>query len=261
MAKEIVYAEWRNQAEQVNYPFAGDATLVNSDGVTFDRDLFDDARLYPIGGDSSLYLRRVEVAEEYVRFHLAVSLNDTEIAYGHLDLLAIPSDGLVPVYDLFGRPSGVFVSSQARLESVPGMFPGGDTIFPAEATNFAPTVVVPMPDIGVRGFLTDAGDAIFGPVYLVGEQGIVLSAEDGVIRVDAIGNPFAKQEDCQNQDPLPAYCPIKTINRILPDENGDFKLTIGGNSAVDNLFRIFQVQPGVLQIAPAKSLGSAVING
>jgi hypothetical protein len=255
MAEEIVYVEWRNQAEQVNYPFAGTATLVNGTGATFDRDLFDDARLYPVGGDSTLFLRRVEVADEYVRFHLAVEGGETEIAYGHLDLLAIPSNGLVPVYDLFGRPAGVFVSSQVKLEGVAGLFRKGDTIFPIGATNFVPTVVVPMPDTGVRGFVTDAGTAIFGPVFLVGEQGIVLSVEDGAIRVDAVGNPFAKHEDCQNQDPLPPYCPIKTINRIGPDENGDFKLTIGGNSALDNLFRIMQVQPGVLQIVPAKSLG------
>lgn len=257
MAKEIVYAEWRNQAEQVNYPFAGAATLVNAEGTAFDRDLFDDARLYPVGGDYGLYLRRVEVSDDYVRFHLAVALNDTEIAYADLDLLAIPSSGLVPVYDLFGRSAGVFVSSQVRLEGVPGLFSKGDTIFPAEATNFAPTVVVPMPDVGVRGFLTDAGAMVFGSVYLVGEQGIVLSLEDGAIRVDALGNPYAKREDCQNQDPLPPYCPVKTINQIGPDANGDFKLTIGGNSAVDNLFRIFQAQPGVLQLVPAKSVGES----
>jgi len=254
MAKEIVYVEWRNQAEQVNYPFATDATLVNSSGVAFDPDLFDDARLYPVGGDYALYLRRVEVAEEYVRFHLAV-LEGVELAYGHLDLLNIPANGQVPVYDLFGRPAGVFVSSQSKLEGVAGRFPGGDTLFEQEETNFAPTVIVPMSDVGVRGFVTDDDEAVYGPVFLVGEQGIVLSVEDGAIRVDALGNPFAKHEDCQNQDPLPPYCPIKTINRIGPDENGDFKLTIGGNSALDNLFRIMQVQPGILQIVPAKSLG------
>ena len=255
MAKEIVYVEWRNQAEQVNYPFAGAATLTNTDGKVFDRDLFDDARLYPVSGDSTLFLRRVEVSDSYVKFHLAVALNETEIAYGYLDLLAIPSNGLVPVYDLFGRPAGVFVSSQIKLEGATGLFSKGDTIFPAEATNFAPTVVVPMPDTGIRGFMTDDGAAVFGPVFLVGEQGIVLSMEDGAIRVDAIGNPFAKHEDCQDQDPLLPYCPIKTINQIEPDANGDFKLTIGGNSAVDNLFRLVQVQPGMLQILPAKSLG------
>jgi hypothetical protein len=252
MAKEILFAEWRNQHERVNYPFADAATMKNADGATIDPNLFLDARLYPVGGDETLYLRRVEVTEEYARFHLAVG--DTEIAYGHLDLLAVPANGEVPVYDTYGRPAGVFVSTQDRLTAVPGLF-SGETIFPEEASHFAPSVVVPMPDVGVRGFVTDDGDMIFGPAILVGEQGIVLSVESGVIRVDALGNPFAKHEDCQDQDPLSPYCPVKTINGISPDENGDFKLSIGGNSALDNIFRIVQLTPGVLQILPAKSLG------
>lgn len=250
---EIVYAEWRNQNEQVNYPFADSATLVNADGVSIDRALFVDARLYPVGGDETLYLRRVSVEEERVRFYLAIG--ETEIAYGELDLLAIPSNGEVPVLDLVGRPAGVLVSSPVALAAVPGSFQRGDTVFPEDATHFAPSVVVPMPDVGVRGFVTDDGDAVYGEAILIGEQGIVLSLEDGAIRVDALGNPFAKHEDCQDQDPLPPYCPVRTINGIGPDENGDFKLTIGGNSAVDNIFRVVQVTPGVLAIVPAKSLG------
>lgn len=249
---EIVYTEWRNENEQVNYPFADNATLENSEGVKIDPTLFLDARLYPIGGDETLYLRRVVVEEELARFYLAVG--DTEIAYGNLDLIVVPSNGEVPVLDTYGRPAGVLVSTSDKLTAVPGLF-GSETVFPEAATHFAPSVVVPMPDIGVRGFLTDDGDMIFGPAILVGEQGIVLSADGNVIRVDALGNPFAKHEDCEGQDPLPVYCPIKTINGISPDENGDFKLTIGGNSAVDNLFRIVQLQPGVLAIVPAKSLG------
>lgn len=251
---EIVYTEWRNENERVNYPFADAATLENADGVKIDPTLFLDARLYPIGGDSTLFLRRVVVEEEFARFYLATEEDETEIAYGHLDLLLIPSNGEVPVFDLFGRPAGVLVSTTEKLTAVPGLF-AGETVFPAEASHFAPSVVVPMPDAGVRGFFTDDGDAVFGPVILVGEQGIVLSVVDGNIRVDALGNAFAKQEDCEEQDPLPPYCPIRTINGISPDENGDFKLTVGGNSAVDNLFRIIQLEPGVLQIFPSKSLG------
>jgi hypothetical protein len=249
---EIVYTEWRNGNEQVNYPFADDATMENSDGVRIDPTLFLDARLYPVGGDETLYLRRVVVEEEFARFYLAIG--DTEIAYGHLDLLFIPSNGEVPVFDFFGRPAGVLVSTEEKLTAVPGLF-ADETVFPAEASHFAPSVVVPMPDIGVRGFITDDDEAVFGPVVMVGEQGIVLSEESGAIRVDAIGNPFAKKEDCQEQDPLPPYCPVKTINNISPDANKDFKLTIGGNSALDNIFRIVQLEPGVLQIVAAKSLG------
>jgi hypothetical protein len=255
MAKEIVYEEWRNQNEQINYPFDDEATLTNEDGATIDRSLFVDARLYPVGGDYSLYLRRVSVSEDTVRFYLAVA-GEVEIAYAELDLLAIPSNGLVPVVDLLGRPAGVLVSSQAALTTVAGAFNSGDTIFAEGTTQFAPTVVVPMPDAGIRGFVTDDGDEVYGPVFLIGEQGIVLSASGNVIRVDALGNAFAKHEDCQEQDPLAPFCGIKTINLISPDEFGDFKMTIGGNSAIDNIFRIMQTEQGALQIVPAKSEGS-----
>ena len=254
MANEIVYEEWRNQNEQINYPFSDDATLRNDAGAVIDRGLFVDARLYPLGGTQGLYLNRVSALEDVIRFYLAVP-DGVEIAYAELDLLAIPSNGVVPVVDLVGRPAGVLVSSQEQLAAAAGSFARGDTLFTIDDTQFAPSVIVPMPEIGVRGFVTDDGDEVYGPVYLIGEQGIVLSATGNVIRVDAIGNPPAKQEDCQTQDPLDPFCAIKTINKIPPDANGDFKLTIGGNSARDNIFRITQTDEGQLQLLPAKSEG------
>lgn len=254
MANEIVYEEWRNQNEQINYPFSDDATLRNAAGDVIDRGLFVDARLYPLGGAEGLYLSRVSALEDVIRFYLAIP-DGTEIAYAELDLLAIPSDGVVPVVDIVGRPAGALVSSPDRLAAASGSFERGDTLFTSDATQFAPSVIVPMPELGVRGFVTDDGDEVYGPVYLIGEQGVVLSAVGSVIRVDAIGNPHAKKEDCQTQDPLDPFCAVKTINKIWPDANGDFKLTIGGNSARDNIFRIIQTDDGHLQIVPAKSEG------
>lgn len=253
MADEILFPEWRNSHENVNYPFADGATMVNIDGKGIDRDLFEDARLWVVGSDATLYLKRIYVAADEMRFYFAND-DDVELAYGYFEFDSIPANGKVPVVDLYGRPSGVLISTQYKLSAAIGQYPSGSTAFPPEASMLAPSVVVPMPDVGIRGFILDDGNAVTGDVYLVGDNGIVLSTEDGAIRVDVIGDAFAKHLECEEQDPIAAFCGVRTINYIQPDVNRDFKFFTGGNASLDNILRI-EVEGSQLKISSAKSIG------
>lgn len=255
MNQDILFPQWRNSNENVNYPFSDGATLINDNGHTINRELFVDARLYPVGGLAGMYLSRVAVLDNEVRLYVA-NPDGTEIAYGVFSYPAIPANGEIPVVDLYGRAAGVLVSTQQQLLEVPAAFSKGDTPFSAAQTEFAATAAIPIPDIGIRGFITDDGQAVFGDVYIVGDVGIVLSDDEaGEIRVDMLGDPYAKVKDCNTRDPLPAYCPLKTINGISPDANGDWKITVGGNSAIDNVFRVTQVSEGVFELSVVGQIG------
>lgn len=233
---EIVYPEWRNGNEEINYPFSDRATLENGDGRLVDQDLFDDARLYPIGGEAGLYLTRINVTGTVVMFGIGDPVNG-ELATGSYDVNAAPNE--VALFDANGRAAGILVSSSARLAVLLSTYGPGDTVFEPDQTEFAPTVAIPVPFIGVRGLLLDDGNIVAGDLYLVGTDGIVLHEEDGFIRVDSIGDPYALVKACEDEGlPLPTFCGLKTINGISPDERGDFKLGVGGNLANDPILRI-----------------------
>jgi hypothetical protein len=159
---------------------------------------------------------------------------------------AVPVDDL-EVVDTYGRPAGVLISTQTQLTSLIGSYGPGKFDFTQLQTEFVASVAIPLPDTGLRGFLLDDGNVVYGDVYLVGVDGIVLSVEDGVIRVDALGDPYALKKSCDDEEaPLPTFCGIKSINGIIPDDNGDFKISAGGNVAEDTILRV-NVEEGLLR--------------
>ncbi len=251
---EIVYPQWRNGNEEINYPFSDRATLENSDGIGVDQDLFDDARLYPIGGDAGLYLTRINVTGTLVTFGIGDETNG-ELATGSYDVNSAPDQ--VRLVDAYGRAAGILVSSSDRLALLLSTYGPGDTVFEPAQTEFAPTVAIPMPQVGVRGLLLDDGEIISGDLYLAGADGIVLRLEDGFLRVDAIGDPYALVKSCEAEGlPLPEFCGLKTINGISPNSRGDFKLGVGGNLAADPVIRIEADETGQIrmqQVGTAKT--------
>lgn len=251
---KIIHAEWRNNNQRVNYPFADHATLANDDGVSIDRDLFDDARVYPIGGGAGLYLGQIRSADAKITFAI-FDPEVGELARGVLDSEDVGDD--IPIFDDFGRPAGILVSSAGRLSSLFSLYGTGEFAFEPEQTEFAASVAIPMPQLGVRGLLLDDGSFLAGDVYLVGTDGVVLSMEAGAIRVDIIGDPYALVKACLEEGfPVPAFCGLRTINQIPPDENGDFKITIGGNVAGDPILRVEQAGPGTLLLKAVGRVGS-----
>lgn len=234
--REIRFPEWRNRGERVKYPFSDLAPLMNAGGVRVDEDLFYDARLYPIGAGTGVYLSSIVVADAGITFYIADPAHGV-LASGGFTFAAVPSD--IALADAYGRPAGILVSDAAKLGALANIYGEGEVLFEPGDTDFAPTVVVPLPQPGVRGVLLDDGNVLAGDIYLMGTDGVVLSLDGGAIRVDVLGDPYALGKACDEEGiPLPAYCGLKTINGIAPDAQGDFKLTIGGNEAVDNVLRI-----------------------
>lgn len=250
---EIILAEWRNNAQNVRYPFTDDARLNSSRGVELSQDIFDDARLYPIGAEPGIYLNRISFTGGLITIAVADPVNG-ELATASFDPLSAPNE--LELFDQFERPAGLLVSSAVRLASLVN-FGTGDTTFTASDTGFAASVAVPMPQYGVIGILVD--DTVFtGNTWLVGTDGVVLSEEDGSIRIDVIGDPYAVRKECEDQDvPLPKFCGLKTINNIPPNANGDFKLLPGSNYAFDNILRIVNDVDGELGVDSALKEGCA----
>jgi hypothetical protein len=246
MAERIVAAEWRNNNEQVRYPFVDTASLQNEKGtVVLDQDMFDDARIYPIGAAVGVYLTKILVEGKEVTFTVGDPVNG-DLASGGYNALSAPSE--IALYDSYARPAGVLVSNVEKLGSLADQLPQGETVFEAGSTEFVASVVIPLPHVGVRGFLLDDGNVLTGDVWLVGEQGVVLSYADGAIRVDVIGDPYALIRDCEEQgQPLPVFNGLKTLNEIEPNEHGDFKLLVGGNLSEKPVFRITTLGGGRLE--------------
>lgn len=237
----IKYDDWRVENAHRRYPFADDVTLTNIAGLVIPDTLFLDARLYPIGGGPRQFISSVVKEDSIITFNISDRTSDlASAAYSEVD---IPENGEVAVYDTYGRPAGVLVSTEDMLRSFASIDAGAYT-FTLGETAFATTVVIPQPSLGVRGFLLPSGDVVSGDTWLVGEDGIVLRREDdGSIRVDAVGDPFAEQKLCTEEETSEAqqrapYCPIRTINGIAPDEAGNILLTTGSNQSLTNLLRI-----------------------
>lgn len=233
---EIIYAGWRDGNQKINYPFADTATLVNGAGVAVARDLFDDARVYPIGGALGLFLNRITVAGSIV----TIAIGDPvagELASGSYDANTAPDE--LGLFDAYGRPAGILVSDAQRLSAALTSYGEGTFLFEAGQTEFAPSVAIPLPQAGVRGVLLDDGSFLAGDIYLVGDDGVVVSWEGGHVRVDALGDPYALSKACDEEGvPLPVFCGLKSINGIKPDSAGDLKISIGANQSSKPILRL-----------------------
>ena len=250
---DVVYPEWRDGNARIKYPFADSASLSNSAGAGIALDLFDDARLYLIGALAGVYLSKISITADQVTFYVADSTGT--LASGSFLFTAAPEQ--VTLFDNYGRSAGVLVSTSSKLSALNSVYGLGDVLFEADQTEFAASVVILLPNAGIRGVLLDDGNMLSGDVYLVGTDGIVVREENGTVRVDIIGDPYAFLRACQAEGfDIANFCGLKTINGISPNKMGDFKLTIGGNLAADNLLRIEQPTNGAVNI---RALGLAGI--
>jgi hypothetical protein len=195
MPVEFLFPQFENWTTNVVYPFSDSATLSNGT-VVIPNNLFDDARLYLIGGSQGLYLSGIQVGtgagdnidNAVVTFEISDKDSDTTASGIYT---AGTGQSNVVLFDEYQRPAGILVASAANLSLAPALFPIGMTLFEPNQTPFSPLVMIPMLEVGLRGVLLDDGNIISGDVYLVGTDGIVLSNQDGLIRVDIVGDPYA----------------------------------------------------------------------
>lgn len=256
MAARIIHRQWRDEATDSKYPFADAATLISRDGSAIDKAIFLDASIYPIGGDVGMHLTSIIVGDDAVTLYIG-TLADLQLCSGTFDPLAPPT--AIKLEDEWGRAAGVLIANELLLAEFQ-TWELGTYEFEPGATEFAASVCIPVPEIGVRGLITENGDLFTGDVWITGEYGVVVREDfdesvDGkrVIRIDVVGEPLYRRILCEG----PADSPLgpvdlfesinylKTINGMKPDRYGDWKITAGSNEAYDTILRIYPTPEGV----------------
>ena len=259
MPDRVLFPEFRDQYLDTLYPFIDGATLQSqATDQTIDRDLFIDASLYPIGSQGGfVYINNINVQPRAIRISFA-DRRRREIASVTFDPLFAPD--LLRVHDEWERPAGVIVSESLKLSRFSSWEPG-DHIFQPTATTFAPSCLIPTPEVGVRGILTEKGDLFTGDFIVVGDNGVVVRQEvdPEVIRVDIVGDPLFRRKLCVPIDLFTTPNFIKTINGCKPDENGNFNLTVGDHFNETTIVRIYKGDNGLV----IEAVGTTVqrING
>lgn len=261
--ERIIKPEFRLELEGTRYPFAASATLTNGTQTMLEGTWLD-AVFYVIGGQARMFIPQVDVTHDTVTLYVGDAVNPQR-ASGSFSLLAPPDQ--VAFTDPLGRPAGVMISESARL----GLFSTwgvGSFRFSVAATELAATVCVPTPQAGVRGIQLDDGSLLFGDVWLVGGDGVVLRHESvtsldplsglpevcEAIRVDVVGDPLFRRRLCvpANLFQTPRF--LKTITftdarhsvTCVPDEFGDIKCTVNNTLAPQTVLRIRQTAQGNL---------------
>lgn len=246
-----LFPEFRDQVSPTRYPFIDTASLQAGNGTALDLDMFLDAGLYLIGNVGAVHLSRIDVAVRSVTLSVS-SQNGRQTATAQFDP-TVPPDEL-PVYDAAGRASGLLVSEAARLSRFSAWLPGTYTFTPA-ATTFVAGVVIPVPDTGVRGIVTDTGQILTGDVWLAGDNGIVFREEDGDMRMDVVGDPLFLRRLCDPLDLFRVPRFVRTINGCPPDRFGNYNLTVGEQQNPQTILRIYATRDGLTIEAVGQLVG------
>lgn len=264
MAEHVIFEQWREQTSNNNFPFAAPATLVNSEGKVIVEGSFVDAALYVIGGQAGLFLSKVVITHQTVTFFVGDSL-DRERASGAIALVNTADD--IYLSDRFNRPAGVLISTASRLNVFQAWGLGEHTFEPAES-EFAATVCIPTPPLGVRGIMLESGEILTGEIWLVGDDGVIVRTEGATlpadcgqdeetmqtIRVDVVGDPLFRRRLCVPTDLFFTPRFIKSIHIIdtneqditlTPDAFGNFLLVTNNDLAADTILRIVTQADGV----------------
>ena len=141
---DIRFPQWRAEQESNNYPFTDAATLTNG-SVRFDRGVFLDAAIYPVGGGIRMYISKLIVTNATVEVFIGDETTD-ELASGFINL--VDPTGILQLTDANGRPAGLFVSEPIRLAALSTFGLGLHTFEPPQ-TELVTDVCFPTPEIGV----------------------------------------------------------------------------------------------------------------
>ncbi len=246
MSDRIIFPEFRDQQDTSRYPFADKASLVSDTGkVRITSDVFLDASLYPIGNTFRLHLKQIDVSPRQITLYLSDNTRRT-LATAVFDPLATDVF-TIRFVDAYGRDAGVIVSEPERLR-VFAAWPVGTHLFPIGNAEFVVSCCIPTPEVGVRGIMTEDGELLTGDIFIIGDNGIVVSEDDGAIRIDAVGDPLFVRKAC---DPLGKFVAprfLKTINGCGPDQYGNFNFTVGDNLAETTILRIYPDGHGGLRL-------------
>lgn len=238
----VLYPAFPDEFALSNYPFTDRSTRLSDGGIELPRGLIVDAALHPIGFSGVLSLTSVVVTPESTTVWFGTE-DDTDIASAEIRT-ASASDQLA-VLDTLGRPAGLLVGESGSLAGFTA-FPLGTHVFSDGAAELVPSVVLPSPEVGVRGLRLADGQVLTGPVWLVGEDGIVIrEVSPGVIRIDAVGDPLFVRKLCEPAGAFASSRFVRTINDCPPDEFGNVQINFGNLLHRQTVVRVYPTQTGL----------------
>ena len=254
----IRFPEFLASLEPTKYPFIETATLTNG-SVQFLEGTFLDAHLYAIGGRGRYYLSRVVVRSDSLQIYVGDEVNNSLLS----GLVQLPlTTDCIQLLDEYQRPGGVLVSETSRLALLAAWGLGMHN-FDRRQTEFCVTCHMPVPDPGVTGFRLANGDLLSGKVWLLGENGVVVRAEDitdndGVVRprvrIDIVGDPLYLQQLCTTDNLFAPVNPVRILRIVngnqvydcAPDEHGNFNIQMNDALAADAALRIRTTSAGIV---------------
>ena len=243
----IKHPEWRASNELSQFPFSDNATLRNVAGDTLLVGTFIDAALYPPGGQSGMYLSKVVVTGSSVTIHIGDS-HTSERASTTFNPAQPPAH--LRLTDSYGRPAGILVSEPERLAIFLSWGPGTHE-FTQQSTAFVAAVCIPKPGVGLQGVQLPNGEIVTGDIWIVGDDGVVLSAEneiipgafgaadtvESVIRVDVVGDPLFRRRLCAEPGDFPTQRFLESLTFCTPPTAGEDAVPgTTGSDATDILF-------------------------
>jgi hypothetical protein len=226
MPEAVLFPAWHDETAGSLYPFADDATLATTDGLFVPKEAFLDACVYPVGGGSGMYVSAVVRSADVATVYVGTAEKPK------LCSAAWPAANppyTLQLADTYGRPAGLIVCDPTAL-AVCQTWPEGPHAFGDGAAVFAATVCIPVPDIGLRGFVLDDGTVLTGDIVLACADGIVCSLDvNNSVRFDVVGDPLAVRRLCGTSGFVtPRF--VKTINGVAPDARGDWRIIASDNT-------------------------------
>lgn len=239
-SSRILFPQFRDEQSSSKYPFADSATLLSDNGIKIDNDLFTDASFFGVGVNERVYISSIVVTAQTVTITVGDAANSTRMT-GSYSVFNPPETGVIAFTDLYGRPAGTLLIGKNECDRIKfSTWPIGQHSFKITATEFVSTVVIPAKEPGVRAITPEPQQLQTGDVWLVGNNGVVVRAEDDrTIRVDIIGAPLFKRLICEPQTTFVAKPVLRTINGCGPDSYGNFIITATNKTVNHPTTRIY----------------------
>lgn len=224
----ILSTEYENQNSRRQYPFADNATLVDTDGKSLPTDFLIDAHLYPLDLTGTVYLSSIDTGTNTIYFADSV----TRRVFGQAFYTAGATTADVYETGEYLRQVGVLVFGPGLSDVIRG---GSVRTFTATATTLTPTAFTPINQLGVRGIRLPDGTLMTGNVTIEGRDGVRVTSHivDDVnfLRIDVIGVPALDANECSNLGP--PICTIvverKAGSRFVPSKYDDYTLALTAN--------------------------------
>jgi len=239
-SSRILFPQFRDEQSDSKYPFADHTTLTANTGIKIDNDMFLDASFFGIGMAARAYISSVVVTTQIVTITIG-DVTAAERVSGSYSVFDPPADGVIKFTDAYGRPAGILLAAEDICNLTRfSAWPVGRHSFTLAATEFVATVVIPANEPGVRALTPEPQQLQTGDVWLVGNNGVVLTAEsDHVIRVDIVGEPLFRRALCEDAFLFLAKSSLRTINGCGPDEYGNFTITATNKNVTSPAIRVY----------------------